>query len=161
MPGLQCCRVSRINDSILYIPCPLLTFTFFRGTKWLLNWQNFRRFYLYIMTENVKSIILRHRHVLLSDEVKARHNLNEREIIAAATLPELDEAYTRRVYNFSSTQDLYKWSSSLFYFDTIEKPMIFINAKDDPLVPVDLLHPIKEFASKFITKMKNLLNVLE
>lgn len=121
---------------------------FFRGTKWLLNWQNFRRFYLYIMTENVKSIILRHRHVLLSDEVKARHNLNEREIIAAATLPELDEAYTRRVYNFASTQELYKWSSSLFYFDTIEKPMIYINAKDDPLVPVDLLHPIKEYASK-------------
>lgn len=113
------------------------------------------------MTENVKSIILRHRHVLLSDEVKARHNLNEREIIAAATLPELDEAYTRRVYNFPSTQELYKWSSSQFYFDTIEKPMIFINAKDDPLVPVDLLHPIKKFASKFIQKMKNPLKVLE
>ncbi|XP_032309225.1 abhydrolase domain-containing protein 2 [Drosophila ananassae] len=117
------------------------------GTKWLLNWQNFRRFYLYIMTENVKSIILRHRHVLLSDEVKARHNLNEREIIAAATLPELDEAYTRRVYNFPSTQELYKWSSSYFYLETIQKPMIFINAKDDPLIPEDLLNPIKEYAS--------------
>ncbi|XP_034128968.1 abhydrolase domain-containing protein 2 isoform X1 [Drosophila guanche] len=117
------------------------------GTKWLLNWQNFRRFYLYIMTENVKSIILRHRHILLSDEVKTRHNLIEREIIAAATLPELDEAYTRKVYNFASTQELYKWSSSLFYFDTIEKPMIFINAKDDPLIPEDLLLPIKEYAT--------------
>ncbi|XP_036328056.1 abhydrolase domain-containing protein 2 isoform X1 [Rhagoletis pomonella] len=116
------------------------------GTKWLLNWQNFRRFYLYVMTENVKSIILKHRHVLLSDEVKARHNLNEREIIAAATLPELDEAYTRRIHNFSTTQELYKWSSSLHFLDNIEKPMIFINAKDDPLVPEELLPPIKEFA---------------
>lgn len=105
------------------------------------------------MTENVKSIILKHRHVLLSDEVKARHNLNEREIIAAATLPELDEAYTRRVHNFSTTQELYKWSSSLHFLDNIDKPMIFINAKDDPLVPEELLPPIKEFAceySKFI-----------
>jgi len=116
------------------------------GTKWLLNWQNFRRFYLYIMTENVKSIILRHRHILLSDEVRQRYNLNERDIIAAATLPELDEAYTRRVYNFQTTHELYKWSSSIHYFDNIDRPMIFINSKDDPLVPEDLLAPIKEFA---------------
>ncbi|XP_037805874.1 abhydrolase domain-containing protein 2 isoform X1 [Lucilia sericata] len=117
------------------------------GTKWLLNWQNFRRFYLYIMTENMKNIILKHRHVLLSEETRQRHNLNEREIIAAATLPELDEAYTRRVHNFPTTTDLYRWSSSLHYFDKIEKPMIFINAKDDPLVPEDLLPPIKNFAA--------------
>ncbi|XP_037959898.1 abhydrolase domain-containing protein 2 [Teleopsis dalmanni] len=116
------------------------------GSKWLLNYQNFRRFYLYVMTENVKSIILKHRHILLSEEVRARHNLNEREISAAATLPELDEAYTRRVHNFPSTQELYKWSSSLHYLHNIEKPMIFINAKDDPLVPENLLTPIKEFA---------------
>jgi abhydrolase domain-containing protein 2 len=68
---------------------------FLRGTKWLLNWQNFRRFYLYVMTETMKSIILKHRRVLLHDDVKQRWSLNEREIIAAATLPELDDAYTR------------------------------------------------------------------
>lgn len=100
------------------------------------------------MTENVKNIILKHRHVLLSDEVKTRFGLNEREIIAAATLPELDEAYTRRVHNFPSTHDLYKWSSSLNYLNDIEKPMIFINAKDDPLVPEELLLPIKDHARK-------------
>jgi len=48
-----------------------------------------------VMTESMKSIILKHRHVLLHDDVKRRCNLNEREIIAAATLPELDDAYTR------------------------------------------------------------------
>lgn len=66
-----------------------------RAMKWLLNWQNFRRFYLYVMTENVKSIIIRHRHVLLSEDVKNRYNINEHDVIAAATLPELDDAYTR------------------------------------------------------------------
>lgn len=115
------------------------------GTKCLLNWQNFRRLYLYIMTENMKSIILKHRQVLLSDESIQRHNLNEREIIAAATLPELDEAYTRRVHNFSTTQELYRWSSSENYFDNIDKPIIFINAKDDPLIPEFLLEPVKNF----------------
>lgn len=82
--------------SLIYLTAYLLIVTLLlRGTKWLLNWQNFRRFYLYVMTESMKSIILRHRHVLLHEDVKRHYNLNEREIIAAATLPELDDAYTR------------------------------------------------------------------
>lgn len=122
---------------------------FCRGTKCLLNWQNFRRFYLYVMTENVKAIIMKHRHVLLSEDMKQRCQLNERDIVAAATLPELDEAYTRRVHNFPSVVDMYRWSSSVHYLDGITKPMVFINAKDDPIVPEDLLLHIKEYSSEF------------
>lgn len=114
----------------------------------MLNWQNFRRFYLYIMTENVKNIIMKHRDVLLSDDVKQKFGLNERDIFAAATLPELDEAYTRRVHDFSSVSDLYKWCSSANYLENISKPIVFINAKDDPIVPEELLLPIKEYAGK-------------
>lgn len=119
-----------------------------RGTQWLLTWQNFRRFYLYVMTENVKGIIRKHRHVLLSEDVKKKHQINEFDISTAATLPDLDEAYTRRIHNFASVVDLYHWSSSLNYLTHIKKPMVFINAKDDPLVPEALLVPIKEHASK-------------
>lgn len=118
------------------------------GTKFLLNWQNFRRFYLYIMSESVKSIILKHKHVLLSEEVKQKYNLNERDIISAATLPELDEAYTRKVHNFRSVSEMYKWSSSIFYLENITTPMVFINALDDPIVPEKLLEPMKEHAKK-------------
>lgn len=89
---------------------------------------------------------MKHRHVLLSDEVKRKFNLNEREIAAAATLPELDDAYTRKVYNFSSTHEMYKWSSCINYLPNIEKPIIFLNSLDDPLVPEQLLHPIRKFA---------------
>ncbi|XP_059618666.1 abhydrolase domain-containing protein 2 [Phlebotomus argentipes] len=118
------------------------------ATNWLLNWQNFRRFYLYVMTENVKQIIMKHRQMLLSDDVKQRCKLNERDIVAAATLPELDEAYTRRVHNFQSVKELYNWSSCINYLQNIDTPMVFFNAKDDPLVPEDLLKPIREFASE-------------
>ncbi|XP_069687696.1 abhydrolase domain-containing protein 2 isoform X1 [Periplaneta americana] len=118
------------------------------GTKWLLNWQNFRRFYLYVMTESMKSIILRHRHILLHDDVKRRYNLKEREIIAAATLPELDDAYTRKVHNFKSVSELYQWSSCVNYLQDINTPMIFINARDDPIVPEALLRPVRQFASE-------------
>jgi abhydrolase domain-containing protein 2 len=94
------------------------------ATKWLLTWQNFHRFYLYVLTENVKSIIMKHRHILLSDKVKAKYGLNERDIAKAATLYEIDEAYTRRVHNFNSVDELYSWSSSKHYFEDIGKPMV-------------------------------------
>lgn len=118
------------------------------STKWLLNWQNFRRFYLYVMTESMKTIILRHRHALLNEDAKQKFKLNEHEIISAATLPELDDAYTRKVHNFSSVTEMYRWSSCINYLKNISVPVIFINARDDPLVPEALLVPIREFALK-------------
>ncbi|CAG9829128.1 unnamed protein product [Diabrotica balteata] len=116
------------------------------GTKHMLSWQNFRRFYLYVMTENLKNTILRHRKMLLSEELKKRFNLNEHEIVSAATLPELDEAYARRVHQFKSISEYYNWSSSKNYFEQIKVPMIFINAMDDPIVPPPLLDPVKKLA---------------
>lgn len=98
------------------------------------------------MTENVKNIILRHRQMLLSEDIKNQHCLVEHEIISAATLPELDEAYTRRIHNFKTVSELYKWSSSINYLKNIRSPMIFINARDDPIVPEALLEPIKKTA---------------
>ncbi|XP_037093014.1 abhydrolase domain-containing protein 2-like [Pollicipes pollicipes] len=61
----------------------------------LLWWREFRRFYLHMMTENMKAIIMRHRAVLFTDDVKARYQLDERKIFMAATMTEFDEAYTR------------------------------------------------------------------
>ncbi|KAJ6649943.1 Abhydrolase domain-containing protein 2, partial [Pseudolycoriella hygida] len=117
------------------------------ATTRLLSWQNFRRFYLYIMTENVKNIIMKHRKSLLSEEVKQRFQLNERDIASAATLPELDEAYTRRVHNFSSVSEMYDWSSSINYISSIKHSMIYINSKDDPIVPEELLTSIREHSN--------------
>lgn len=118
------------------------------GTKWLLQWQNFRRLYLYAVTEAMKSIILKHRRILLNDDTRSRFNINERDVIAAATLPELDDAYTRKVHGFQSAADMYAWSSCINYLKGINLPIIFINAKDDPLVPDALLQPIREFTTK-------------
>lgn len=93
---------------------------------------------------------MKHRHVLLSEEVKRKYGINDREVATAATLPELDEAYTRRVHNFKSTTEMYKWSSSINYLKNITKPVVFINAVDDPLVPEVLLDPIRNFAGNWI-----------
>lgn len=123
---------------------------FHRGTQFLLNWENFRRLYLYVMTENVKQIIRKHRHVLLSDDVKKKYDIKESDISYALTLPALDEVYTRKIHNFPTVNELYQWSSSLNYLSSIKKPMVFINSKDDPLIPEGLLEPIKAHASKLL-----------
>lgn len=86
--------------------------------------------------------------MLLSEDLKKRYSLNEHEIISAATLPELDEAYARRVHEFTTISEYYKWSSSKQYFEKITVPMIFINATDDPIVPEPLLDPVKKLACK-------------
>ncbi|XP_062524087.1 abhydrolase domain-containing protein 2 isoform X2 [Bombyx mori] len=114
---------------------------------YLLQWQNFRRFYLYIMTDNYRNIITRHKRMLLSPEMKSRYCLDENMIVSAGTLPDLDEAYSRRVYGFESVADLYKWSSSAFYLHNIKTPMVFVNARDDPIVPEPLLPIVREFVS--------------
>ena len=66
-------------------------------TKYLLGWEGLRRVYFYIMTENIRSIIRRWQKQLFPEEVKQRYDINERAIWSAATLCELDDAYTRRI----------------------------------------------------------------
>lgn len=118
-----------------------------RAMDYLLQWQNFRRFYLYVMTENMKRTIAHHRSILLSDDIKHRGQINEREVFSAATLPELDDAYTRRVCGFASVSDFYRWQSCETYMEDVSIPMVFINALDDPIVPEPLLEPVRTFAA--------------
>lgn len=59
--------------------------------------------------------------------------------------------YSVQIHNFRSVQEMYKWSSCVFYLDNITTPMVFINALDDPVVPEVLLNPIKEHAGMYIT----------
>ncbi len=69
----------------------------------MLLWSNFRRFYLYIMTENMKRVLMAHQQLVLHEDIRVRYQLCERTIFKAATLPEFDEAYTRYFF-FAKTE---------------------------------------------------------
>ncbi|KAK2724793.1 abhydrolase domain-containing protein 2-like [Artemia franciscana] len=112
---------------------------------YLLQWSNFRRVYLFMMTERMKRVIMAHQAQVLCDDTKTKFLLSERLIFSAATLPELDEAYTRRVHGFDSVTALYTSSSCITYLNGIRVPMVFINSLDDPIVPEPLLEPVKKF----------------
>ncbi|XP_071534350.1 abhydrolase domain-containing protein 2 [Panulirus ornatus] len=107
--------------------------------KYLLEWHNLARIYLFSMTENMRSVIIRHKEALLTEEVKRKYNIDERRVMSAATLPELDEVYTRRISGFRSVEELYRNDSSANYLQNINVPIVFINARDDPLVHPDML----------------------
>ena len=68
---------------------------FYSAMQHMLLWSNFRRFYLYIMTENMKRVLMAHQQLVLHEDIRVRYQLCERTIFKAATLPEFDEAYTR------------------------------------------------------------------
>jgi len=117
-------------------------------TKYLLGWEGLRRVYFFIMTENMRAIIRRWQKQLFPDEVKQRYDINERAIWSAATLCELDDAYTRRIAGYASLDEMYKKSSCVSYWDNIKVPMVFVNAVDDPIVPPSLLRIVRTAAGK-------------
>jgi len=117
-------------------------------TKYLLGWEGFRRFYFFIMTENMRTILRTYQKQLFTEEVKQKYEINERAIWSAASLVELDEAYTRRISGFATMEEFYKKSSCVSVWDKIKVPMVFVNAKDDPIVPPPLLRHVRNAAGQ-------------
>ena len=112
----------------------------------MLGWEGFRRFYFFIMTENMRTILRRWQKQLFTEEIKQKFDINERAIWSAASLVELDEAYTRRISGFATMDEFYKKSSCVSVWDKIKMPMVFVNAKDDPIVPPVLLRHVRNAA---------------
>lgn len=48
-----------------------------RSMKFLLEWENFRRLYTFIMTENMKSILRKWRKALFTEEIKKKYGFTE------------------------------------------------------------------------------------
>merc|ERR1711988_832676 len=117
-----------------------------RAMTLLLEWKGFRRLYLYAMTEAMKSIIRRWQKFLFTDEVKRKIGVNERQVLNAATMNELDDLYTRRLAGFSNVTDFYNAMSCSNHLNNIQVPIVFINARDDPIVPPPLLEIVRDAA---------------
>jgi len=117
-----------------------------RSINYLLEWSGFRRLYLFAMTENMKSI-LRHWHkVLFPESIKKKYGFRVNDVFQAATLQELDDVYSRHIAGCKSVNEFYMTSSCVHSLKTINVPMVFVNAMDDPIVPPPLLEIVRDFA---------------
>jgi len=120
-----------------------------RGMRMLMEWKGFRRLYMYAMAENMKAIIRRCSRELFTDDVKNKLGINERQVFNSATLMELDDVYTRRLAGFNSVTEFYIANSSSNHFKNIRVPTVFINARDDPIIPPELLDVVRDAALKY------------
>merc|ERR1712227_346377 len=112
----------------------------------MLEWKGFRRLYLYAMTEAMKSVIRRWQGILFTDEVKRKTGINERQVLNSATMNELDDLYTRRLAGFGNLSEFYNAMSCSNHLKNITVPTVFINARDDPIVPPPLLEIVRDAA---------------
>jgi len=55
-----------------------------------------------------------------SEDFKREKGIVEREVWSAATMLELDDAYTRKVEGFKTVEEFYKWGSCLQYIHNIK-----------------------------------------
>jgi len=118
----------------------------------LLQWENFRRLYFFAMTENMRAILRRWQKQLFPEELKKTKEINEKAVWAAATLQDLDNAYTKKLYGYKTIHDMYRKWSCYNYWENITVPIVFINATDDPIVPPKLVEKARSFVLQEETK---------
>jgi len=120
-----------------------------RAMQLLLEWKGFRRLYVYAMTENMKSIIRRWYTELFTEDIKRKLGITERQVFNSATLQELDDVYTRKLAGFNNVTDFYNAMSCVHHIKNIKVPVVFINSRDDPIVPPPLLEIVRDAALKY------------
>ena len=74
----------------------------------LLQWENFRRLYFFAMTENMRAILRRWQKQLFPEDLKQSKDINEKAVWAAATLQDLDNAYTKKLYGYKTIHEMYR-----------------------------------------------------
>lgn len=68
----------------------------------------------------------------------------------------MDPGFVRRVNGFDRLEDFYADISSLHYLSGIDTPMVFVNARDDPIVPPAVLDEVRQFCREY--RLPDLLN---
>ncbi|GMR53233.1 hypothetical protein PMAYCL1PPCAC_23428, partial [Pristionchus mayeri] len=106
------------------------------------DWENSRRAYNYVITENMKRLLRRNYEQAIAPHVE-KGILDEQRLWSATSIVALDEVYNRRVNGFDSLDSFYQWCSCLPLLDQLKVPMIFFNAQDDPIIPRSLWEPVK------------------
>jgi abhydrolase domain-containing protein 2 len=112
------------------------------------DFSNGRRIYSMLICADVKSILRRHRSVIMTKEFLEAHGIEKRDVWSAETMEELAEAYSRRSDMIDSLKSIYDTSSSSAFFDGVDVRLLFINSLDDPIMD----HSLVEVAQKAVEK---------
>ncbi|HYD51026.1 MAG TPA: hydrolase [Gemmatimonadaceae bacterium] len=93
------------------------------------------------------------RHFLASLRAKALAKLarypdlfDREALVRAQTLWDFDDVVTAPVHGFRNAAEYYARSSSIHFLDGIRLPTLLFSAEDDPFLPREVLHEVREIA---------------
>ncbi|XP_062946392.1 monoacylglycerol lipase ABHD2 isoform X1 [Cynocephalus volans] len=122
-----------------------------RAQETFMQWDQCRRFYNFLMADNMKKIILSHRQALFGDHVKKPQSLDDTDLsrlYTATSLMQIDDNVMRKFHGYNSLKEYYEEESCMRYLHRIYVPLMLVNAADDPLVHESLLTIPKSLSEK-------------
>eukprot|EP01130_Rhizamoeba_saxonica_P016536 TRINITY_DN7663_c1_g1_i2.p1 TRINITY_DN7663_c1_g1~~TRINITY_DN7663_c1_g1_i2.p1 ORF type:complete len:375 (-),score=54.38 TRINITY_DN7663_c1_g1_i2:157-1281(-) len=73
----------------------------------------------------------------ISPIYEEEYDIYSTKILNSNSLVQFDESYTRRIFGFTSVEHYYDQGSCIHYLSEIERPVLLVNARDDPIVCED------------------------
>ncbi|KAK7912466.1 hypothetical protein WMY93_012677 [Mugilogobius chulae] len=119
-----------------------------RAQETFLQWDQFRRFYNFLMADNMKKIILSHRHSLFGGASLKSIEADLSRLYTATSLMQIDDTIMRKFHGHSSLKEYYEKESCVHYIHNVNVPLLLVNAADDPLVHDSLLNIPRTLAAK-------------
>ncbi|XP_077453640.1 monoacylglycerol lipase ABHD2-like isoform X2 [Stigmatopora argus] len=110
-----------------------------RAQETLLQWDQCRRLYNFLLAERLKKLILSHRASLLGE---TSGNISDGDLIrlgAATSLSQIDDSIMRKFHGHGSLEEYYQQESCVRYMHKVTVPLLLMNSSDDPLVHRSLL----------------------
>ncbi|ETE65098.1 Abhydrolase domain-containing protein 2, partial [Ophiophagus hannah] len=134
---------SHINqDRVLCCVSVCQGYSALRAQETFMQWDQCRRFYNFLMADNMKKIILSHRQALFAETSRKVQSLMETDLSrlhTATSLMQIDDSIMRKFHGYGSLREYYEQESCLHYLHRIFVPLLLVNAADDPLVHDSLL----------------------
>ncbi|KAK2842626.1 hypothetical protein Q5P01_012826 [Channa striata] len=119
-----------------------------RAQETFLQWDQCRRFYNFMMANNMKKIILSHRSSLLSMNSSNIGDAELSKLYTATSLTQIDDSIMRKFHGYSSLKEYYEKESCVHYMHKISVPLLLLNSSDDPLIHQSLLAIPRVLAEK-------------
>lgn len=119
-----------------------------RAQETFLQWDQCRRFYNFLMADNMKKIILSHRGSLFGSSSNMMLDANLGRLYTATSLTQIDDNIMRKFHGHSSLKEYYEKESCVHYIHNVNVPLLLVNSADDPLVHESLLTIPRTLAEK-------------
>ncbi|KAG9352318.1 hypothetical protein JZ751_020731 [Albula glossodonta] len=119
-----------------------------RAQETFLQWDQCRRFYNFLMADNMKKIILSHRGSLFGTSSTKMQDADLSRLYTATSLMQIDDNIMRKFHGHASLKEYYEKESCVHYIHNVNVPLLLVNSADDPLVHQSLLTIPRTLAEK-------------